>query len=275
MSQFNSSPMDGADPPEPAKSEPLTRWQRAAGSTIGAAATTAGVVSVFLTSNQAGSVALLLLGGVFLLIAVTGQSIHWARFRDLEIRMAQTQKLVEVAMRQPQAQGREQLTRDVLDALDPSADRDRDAAGVEVHHFEVEVTNAIEAARADGETVELHLDEADLGNPLLTVADDDIRIGVFAGYGGDSTGRMAQKSKEPFVANVPRAGYDGFVFINGSLNPEDLNYLVERIEESHRVPVEVESGEPTRVSQSLRPVLDRVQERARASKQQEGELSGP
>ena len=51
----------------------LTKWQRLSAALIGLCASGAGGSAVFLTDNQAGSTALLLFGGLALLIGVTGR----------------------------------------------------------------------------------------------------------------------------------------------------------------------------------------------------------
>jgi len=51
----------------------LTRWQSLSASIIGISASGAGGAAVFVTDNQAGSTALLLFGGLALLIGVTGR----------------------------------------------------------------------------------------------------------------------------------------------------------------------------------------------------------
>ena len=69
-----------------AKPRRLTRWERIyAGSRLGLAGALTGGVGVFLSSNQAGTTAILLVGAVFLLISVQGTRILKASKDSVEM----------------------------------------------------------------------------------------------------------------------------------------------------------------------------------------------
>lgn len=81
MSNTDSSASDVQPDPDSAFAAPLDKWQRIAAATIGLLLTVGGAVSVFRGKSQAGSVALLLGGLAFLLIAVIGGAPRRAPLR--------------------------------------------------------------------------------------------------------------------------------------------------------------------------------------------------
>jgi hypothetical protein len=63
----------------------LVVWERVLAGAVGLASAGGGGVSVFISNNQAGSTALLLVGGIFLLLAVQGTAIRRATRESLEL----------------------------------------------------------------------------------------------------------------------------------------------------------------------------------------------
>ncbi|MEY9930425.1 hypothetical protein ABH926_005070 [Catenulispora sp. GP43] len=118
--------------------EPLSRWQRIAACALGLSSAGAGGVSVFLTTNQAGSVALLGVGAGFLIMGVNGTPIIKAKLKDYELTMApRRHRVVEQALSEPPEEASKTL--DVLQQIDPGARTDpavRRAIG-EVYQAEV------------------------------------------------------------------------------------------------------------------------------------------
>jgi hypothetical protein len=262
--------MPGDDPTttEPTESaDPLTRWQRLGSSVIGVGLAGAGAASVFTTQNQAGSVALLAVGGAFLLTAVSGLPIHGAKIKDWEFRMAVVRRqVVERARSGPPEQAQAML--EILKALDPAADHDPAVAALEITVFENEVVAAVEAVRAEGEQVSRHPD-AGLGEPLavLTTQPASIRIGVFAAYAGNPTGRISRTSRDTFVRRAREVGCSGFIFVNGTLHEDDLSYLADRIEDGGGPPVDTVTRTSAAVGDDLRPAIDRIVQRVTAGRE--------
>ncbi|MFB7245555.1 hypothetical protein ACFCYX_24230 [Streptomyces populi] len=230
---------------------------------IGSLLAAAGGTAVFVSKNQAGSVTLTALGGLFLLMAVSGRTIESVRIGDWEITMAELRRQ---AAEQARAGLNEQAqaTLDLLKKLNPGADRDPEVHALEINVFENRVLEAVEAAHADNERVEHHF-AAGLGEPLavLVAQPDDVRIGVFAAYALDTSGHVAQTSLESFVRRARETDCAAYLFVNGTLHQEDLAFLVQGIERDGGRPVGVQTWTSTAPSANLRPAVDRLLTRVR------------
>jgi nucleotide-binding universal stress UspA family protein len=77
------APID--EPDEAASDHGLLVWERIVAGMVGLLAASGGGVSVFMSSNQAGSTALLLVGAIFLLLAVQGTAIRRATRESVEM----------------------------------------------------------------------------------------------------------------------------------------------------------------------------------------------
>ncbi|MFJ8605135.1 hypothetical protein ACIREM_41805 [Streptomyces shenzhenensis] len=102
----------------------------------------AGVAAVFLTSNQAGSVALLLAGAVLLIMAINGAPLIRARYQDYELFMARRRRRVVAAIEEDSPEEARQALQ-VLNALDPGASRDPVVAQVSGAILEREVIDRL------------------------------------------------------------------------------------------------------------------------------------
>lgn len=125
-----------------ASSDPLTWVQRTITYLAGVSSLAAGATSVFLTTNQAGSVALIAVGAIFLTVAVTGAPLLGAKFKDLELRMATVRrKVVEIAQNDEPEQAIRAL--DILSLLDPASRNDPDVRAAYAGLYEAEVETAL------------------------------------------------------------------------------------------------------------------------------------
>lgn len=120
-----ASVSDAGDVPEAPELDaaPLSRWERFAASVLGVGLSGAGVAAVFMTSNQAGSVALLLVGVVLLLMAINGSPLTRARYQDYELFMARRRHQVVAAIEADSPEEVRQALQ-VLNTLDPGARSD-------------------------------------------------------------------------------------------------------------------------------------------------------
>lgn len=122
---------------------PLSRWERLGASVAGVALTGSGAVAVFLTGNQAGCVALLLIGALLLVIAINGTPLVRARYQDYELLMARRRRVVaEEITQEPTAEARQALN--ILTTVDPGARRDPVVARASAAVYEREVVELLQ-----------------------------------------------------------------------------------------------------------------------------------
>lgn len=146
--------------------EPLSRWQRVASCVLGLGGVGAGGASVFMTSNQAGSVALLGVGAGFLIMAVNGTPIIRAKLKDYELTMApRRRKVVEIALSEPPEEASRTL--DVLQQIDPGARTDPGVLRAMGDVYDAEVLAALKRAALGGPGVTVDYGQSDLGVDLL------------------------------------------------------------------------------------------------------------
>lgn len=136
-----SSPDEVPETPEP-EAAPLSRWERLGASLSGIILSGAGVAAVFVTSNQAGSVALLLVGVVLLIMAINGSPLTRARYQDYELFMNRRRRQIAATIEQESPADARQALR-VLSAIDPRAIEDPAVARVSAHVYEREVVNCL------------------------------------------------------------------------------------------------------------------------------------
>jgi hypothetical protein len=89
-----------------------------------------------MTENQAGSVALIAVGGAFLLTAVNGSPLMKAKFNDYEVELGRRRRadVLAQAVDSPPEQARQALA--VLQAADPNAARDPAVASANAYVYE-------------------------------------------------------------------------------------------------------------------------------------------
>ncbi|MEV8038863.1 hypothetical protein [Streptomyces sp. NPDC086182] len=225
----------------------------------------AGVAAVFVSNNQAGSTTLVVIGGLFLLMAVSGRTIESVRIGDWEFTMAELRRQAAEQARSGLTD-QAQATLSVLKKLNPQSDRDPEVHAVEMSVFENRVLEAVEAACSEGEHVEHH-PNADLGEPLavLVAQPGGARIGVFAAYALDSSGHIQATASDSFVRRAKEVDCLAYLFINGTLHQEDLERLAEGIQRDGGQLVGIETWASTAQSAPLRPAIDRLLTRVRGS----------
>ena len=243
----------------------LRRWERPAAGAAGSVLAGAGVVAVFVSENQAGSATLIVIGGLFLLMAVSGRTIESVRIGDWEFTMSELRRqAAEQASSGLTEQA--QATLEVLKRLNPTSNRDPEVQAVEASVFENRVLEAVEAARREGEQVERH-PQAGLGEPLavLVAQPGGLRIGVFAAYALEESGHIDAASAGGFVQRARGGDCVAYLFVNGTLHQTDLERLAEGIERDRGQPVDVEVWASTARSAPLRPAIDRLLTRVRGA----------
>jgi hypothetical protein len=121
---------------------PLSRWERLAASLSGSALSGAGATAVFITDNQAGSVALLLVGVVLLVMAINGSPLTRARYQDYELFMTRRRRQIVATINEDSPEEARQALQ-VLSTVDPGASRDPFVAQVSALVLEREVVNRL------------------------------------------------------------------------------------------------------------------------------------
>ncbi|WP_147255604.1 hypothetical protein [Streptomyces sp. PT12] len=122
MSDSTQPPEETPDPSE-GEGEPLSGWGRFAAGVTGLALSGAGTVAVFVTKNQAGSVALVLGGIVFLLMLISGNPLLSLGHGDTQMRFAnRRRRVIQEAEEAPPREARSAL--EALSTIDPLASRD-------------------------------------------------------------------------------------------------------------------------------------------------------
>lgn len=122
MPDSTQPPEETADPSE-GEGEPLSGWGRFAAGVTGLALSGAGAVAVFVTTNQAGSVALVLGGIVFLLMFISGNPLLSLGHGDTQMRfVTRRRRVIQEAEEAPPREARSAL--EALSTIDPRASRD-------------------------------------------------------------------------------------------------------------------------------------------------------
>ncbi|MFD6038943.1 hypothetical protein ACFWHF_31135 [Streptomyces griseoincarnatus] len=104
---------------------PLSVWSRVAAGISGVTLCGAGGVAVFATDNQAGCVALILAGGLFILLTIGGNPLHSLGFGETQMRFAVQKRRQQVINSVVDASPEDaRRTLEVLQAIDPGVTRD-------------------------------------------------------------------------------------------------------------------------------------------------------
>lgn len=241
----------------------LNGWERPAAGVAGSVLAGAGVAAVFISKNQAGSATLVVIGGLFLLMALSGRTIESVRVGDWEVTMSELRRHAAEQARSGLTE-EAQATLNVLKKLNPASDRDPEVHAVEISVFENRVLDAVEAARCESEQVVRH-PNADLGEPVavLVAQPDGVRIGVFAAYALDESGHIEAASSDTIVRRAREMDCAAYLFVNGTLHQEDLERLAEGIQGDDGRPVGIETWMSTARPAPLRPAIDRLLARVR------------
>ncbi|MCM2417661.1 hypothetical protein [Streptomyces sp. RKAG293] len=159
---------------------PFNTRERVGAGIVGALLGGAGAVSVFMTENQAGSVALIAVGGAFLLTAVNGSPLMKAKFNDYEVELGRRRRadVLAQAVDSPPDQARQALA--VLEAADPNAARDPAVASANAYVYERLI---MEKIRSFAVGAEVRAESRAAGTPLDALLEyPDGRIAVEVKY---------------------------------------------------------------------------------------------
>ncbi|MFI9820740.1 hypothetical protein ACIHFC_09760 [Streptomyces sp. NPDC052013] len=123
MSETTSA--EAAEPDETSDPAPLSVWSRVVAGTLGFTLCSAGAIAVFRTQNQAGCVALILAGSLFVILTIGGNPLHSLGFGEAQMRFAvqkRRREAIESISDAPPEEARRAL--DVLQAIDPGVTSD-------------------------------------------------------------------------------------------------------------------------------------------------------
>ncbi|MFJ9962717.1 hypothetical protein [Streptomyces avermitilis] len=125
MSEASELPPSESDTVDDVEGELLSPWSRFAAGVTGFTLSGAGATAVFMTDNQAGSVALVLGGVIFLLMLISGNPLRSLGHGDTQMKFAtkrRRDRVIDEAREASPSDARRVL--DVLSAVDPEASRD-------------------------------------------------------------------------------------------------------------------------------------------------------
>lgn len=184
-----------------------------------------GGLAVFIADNQAGSVALLLVGGVFLLYGVNGMPLVSARLMDVEFQMSvRLRRAVrDLAARLPNDEAR--LVLSTIEDASSTKYGEPLVALIDVLLLEARLRDA---AMLTGEKV-VPGDSPGTGDPLLEVVlPGDVRVGLYAMFAPTENGTLTPAFTEAFLARFP-ANVQGVLLITCVPDGGDLAALADRI----------------------------------------------
>jgi hypothetical protein len=229
---------------------PLSLPERIIVTAAGGVLLAAGALAVFRSANQAGSVTLLLVGGVFALFGVNGMPLISAKIKDFELQMpARLRRAVrDLAAHLPDDEAR--LVLSTIEQASPKEYAEPLVTLIDVLLFEARVRDA---AMLTGEQL-IPRANPGTGDPLLDVLlSGEVRIGVFAMFAPTEHGLLTPEFTEEFLARLPAADVQGILLITCVPDRGDLLALAERVP----VPAVVVRTGPIGQIPPLGPFLDR------------------
>ncbi|MGW1803184.1 hypothetical protein ACWCQN_47125 [Streptomyces sp. NPDC001984] len=132
-----SEPRSESETVDDVEGEPLSSWGRFAAGITGLALSGSGATAVFMTDNQAGSVALVLGGVVFLLMLISGNPLLSLGHGDTQMKFAtkrRRERVINEAREAPPEEARQAL--DVLRTVDPGATSDASFIQTSAHVYD-------------------------------------------------------------------------------------------------------------------------------------------
>lgn len=163
MSQSETSGVSASLQFDPAEVDPLSRWQRVGGAAAGILLAGAGSVAMFVSENGAGSAVALVVGGVFLLMAITGMPVLGGRLMDAELVMGRRRaRLIQRARAAPPLEARFLL--DDLILTDPDVIEDPSAVALDFALLLDEVRRAADEVLESGGELR-HPTNLEIGDP--------------------------------------------------------------------------------------------------------------
>lgn len=259
MPNSDSGVPDGQPEPDSPHAVPLGKWQRIAATAIGLSLTGGGVASIFLAKGEAGSVALLLGGLIFLIIAVIGMSVHRVRFQEMELffGIRQRERITDLASRLPHNDA-VRLMQLLQETNDGAPYTEPLLTLIDSLFFEARVRDTVIGTLDEVEQVEMH-PEAGIGEPLLhVVRPDGMRIGVFAMFAPSENGSLTAEFDDEFIDILPRTGCDAVILITCVRDRGYIAALAERIRQEAGLPVTIEEWRPRGEARPLRPSIDQL-----------------
>ncbi|MGI5454465.1 hypothetical protein ACQEWB_15070 [Streptomyces sp. CA-249302] len=246
-----------AEASEHSEPVPLTRRQQQAAAGIGGVLAVSGIAAVFTGGNQAGSVALLVGGALFLLVAVSGMPIVGAKLRDFELHLAvrRNEAVRRTASRLPDAEADRFL--EIIESAYGSSEEPL-LELIEMLLLDIRVRDGLVSDLEPGERVEPH-PEAGIGEPLVVhvSADGEVRIGVFSMYARTCPTEYPAAFAAEFLERIRATGCDAFVFVTAVRDNGAFGSLAAQVRAQGR-PVSVEDWRPLGEPRPLRPAIERL-----------------
>lgn len=203
---------------------PLSRPERFWAGVAGVTLAGSGGVAVFLSSNQAGTVALLLGGVLLLLMAINGAPLIRARYQEYELLMARRRREVAAAATQEEPEEAQRALR-VLSDLDPGASRDPLVARASAYAYERQMVERLQHLFPDlriGQRVSrmpgMRLDA------VMETPDGSLGVEIKAGQGVLPNLLVRQA-----IQNVPPPAADAVLLITNRVLPTHIDRRVRDI----------------------------------------------
>ncbi len=236
MSQNEVSGVSARVQFDPAEVDPLSRWQRIGGAAAGALLAGAGAVAMFVSENGAGSAVALVVGGVFLLMAITGMPFLGGRLMDAELVMGRRRaRLIQRARAAPPLEARFLL--EALILTDPGVIGDPTTVALDFALLLDEVRHAAdEALEPDGELH--HTVDPVVGDPLLVIKrPPGQRIGIYAMTAKSESGHISTSFADRFTARAAQVECDAFLWVAAASFQDDLRSLAGQVQSETDKPV--------------------------------------
>ncbi|WP_163016272.1 hypothetical protein [Streptomyces sp. Tu 4128] len=229
MSQSETSGVSARVQFDPAEADPLSQRQRVGAATAGVLLVGTGAVALFVSDNGAGTAVALVVGGVFLLMSITGMPFLGGRLMDAELLMGRRRaRLIQRAKAAPPLEAR--FLVDTLILTDPEVMGDPSAVALDFALLLDEVRHAAdEALEPEGELH--HPTSPEVGDPLLVLKrSTGQRIGIYAMTAKSETGRVSTAFADQFTARAAQAQCDAFLWVAAASFQDDLKSLAARVQ---------------------------------------------
>lgn len=214
---------------DPAEADPLSRLQRTGAAAAGILLAGAGSVAMFVSKNGAGTAVALVIGGIFVLMAITGMPFLGGRLMDAELMMGRRRaRLIKQAKAAPPLDARYLL--DVLILTDPAVIEDPNAVALDFALMLDEVRHAADdALEPDGALH--HTSNPEIGDPLLVLErSTGQRFGIYAMTAKSESGRLSTAFADQFMTRATHADCDAFLWVAAASFKDDLRSLAARTE---------------------------------------------
>jgi hypothetical protein len=189
-----------------------------------------GTVAVFVSNNQAGTVALMLAGTIFLLMGINGSPLIRARYQDYELLMARRRQEIVDRIEDENPEDAQQVL-NVLRTVDPQSSRDPVVAQASAHLYERQVINRLHELGFDAEHTG---GPGDMGrDAVLHSPRGKIAVQVKAG--------STPLSKRAIFATsqIPKELADGILLIASNPLPTELPRRLREFKQHDQRPLEV------------------------------------